>query len=442
MRLAALYLVTLALATVAWKDWFRSACGLLVMTALIKHPDYPAEMLGVPGLHPWNFLFAITVLAWLVSQGRKRSRPDLSPHLTVLLLLYLGVVLVGFLRAVSVPGPVTWSVGTMFTELLVNPLKFAVLGMLMFDGARTPRRMAEGLLSVVFVYLILGLLVIRWVPPHVALRAEDLQMFTLKRLGSEIGFYRTDLATMLAGGSWAAFAVATIFERRRWRWGMGAAGGTILLALLLTAGRGGYLAAACVGLVLSALRWRRYLVLGPLLIVLIVVLFPGVGERSLEGFQRDESLGGGIDAEALSAGRFDFWPYVWEKISEAPWVGYGRLGMQRSGLGARLEAEAGMFVPHPHNAYLEWLLDNGWVGMALVAPFYLAVLYHSLVLFRDSRHSFFVAAGGAAFALVFSQLVAGVSGRHWYPAEETAGMWCAIGLMMRVWVERSRQLRS
>jgi hypothetical protein len=66
------------------------------------------------------------------------------------------------------------------------------------------------------------------------------------------------------------------------------------------------------------------------------------------------------------------------------------------------------------------------------------VLGYALVLFTDSSHPMYVAAGAAAFALVFAQLVGGMTGRSWYPDAETLGMWCAIGLMMRVWVERAR----
>ena len=48
-----------------------------------------------------------------------------------------------------------------------------------------------------------------------------------------------------------------------------------------------------------------------------------------------------------------------EKIKEAPLFGYGRLAMRRTGLSAFLMEQLGESFPHPHNAYLEQLLDNG-----------------------------------------------------------------------------------
>jgi O-antigen ligase len=439
MRVLALYVVTLALAAAAWKDWFRAACGLLVLTAVARHPDFPTQILGVSGLQPWNVVFAVTLVAWLVGRRSEGLVWDMPLHMSLLLALYLGVILVGAGRAILSPAPIDWGTSTMVTELLVNPLKYALLGLLLFDGARSRERLNTGLIAVVLLYLILALLVIRWVPPDRALvGGAEFQALTMKRIRDEIGYYRTDLGVMLAGASWLAVSVAGAVGGKVARGALVAAGGAILLALALTAGRGGYLAWICVGLVLCALRWRRYLLVAPAAAVLIVLLLPGVAERGVEGLAGDETRGNEADLDALSAGRFGFWPFIWQKVQEAPWVGHGRLGLARSGLGSRMEGEGLGDVPHPHNAYLEWLLDNGWLGMALVAPFYLVLLHHSLALFLDSRHPAFVAVGGAAFALVFAQLIGGVSGRHWYPEEETVGMWCAVGLMLRVWVERSR----
>jgi hypothetical protein len=151
---------------------------------------------------------------------------------------------------------------------------------------------------------------------------------------------------------------------------------------------------------------------------------------------------GQIDEERLSSGRLKVWPYMVAKIRESPWVGFGRFGYQRSGLYALLRSEVDATFPHPHNAYLEWLLDNGWLGMAPMIVLYGLVLLLSLVLFTDSRQPLFVATGGLAFALVSAQLLGSVTGRSWYPSQETVAMWCAVGLMLRVWLERSRGLRT
>jgi hypothetical protein len=50
----------------------------------------------------------------------------------------------------------------------------------------------------------------------------------------------------------------------------------------------------------------------------------------------------------------------------------------------------------------------------------------------------FVAAGGACLALILALLVASVGSQTFYPREGAVGLWCVIGLMLRVKVERDR----
>lgn len=118
-------------------------------------------------------------------------------------------------------------------------------------------------------------------------------------------------------------------------------------------------------------------------------------------------------------------------------LGFGRLAMKRTGLSRMLWEEYREEFSHPHNAYLEMLLDNGGVGLLLVLPFYVAVLWHSISLFRDSRSPVFVSAGGVACALVLALLVASMGSQTFYPREGSVAMWCSIGLMLRTYVERS-----
>jgi hypothetical protein len=64
--------------------------------------------------------------------------------------------------------------------------------------------------------------------------------------------------------------------------------------------------------------------------------------------------------------------------------------------------------------------------------------FTSLRLFLDSRSPLFIAAGGVAFALIAAQLVAALGAQTFNPRQGTVGMWCAMMLMFRVWVERGR----
>ena len=56
IRLSLLYLVITGLAVYAWRDWFKALCGLILLMAVIQHPDMPKNLLGIQGLNPWNLL--------------------------------------------------------------------------------------------------------------------------------------------------------------------------------------------------------------------------------------------------------------------------------------------------------------------------------------------------------------------------------------------------
>jgi O-antigen ligase len=283
------------------------------------------------------------------------------------------------------------------------------------------------------------------------LSGDELAARSTKIISKEIGYHRVNLSVMLAGASWAILAARGLTGTFTARALVTVAAGAVVYAQALTGGRAGYGTWAVVGVLLSLLRWRRYLLAIPLVVGMIVTFVPAARDRMLQGFTEDtrdtsaylESQRGSPDPDApddytITAGRTLIWPYVVEKIGQAPFFGYGREAMQRTGLAAFLLEELGEVFPHPHNAYLQWLLDNGLVGFVLTMPFYVMVLVVSASLFRDSRSPVFVAGGGAALALVLALLIGAFGSQTFYPREGAVGMWAAIGLMLRAATERRR----
>ena len=135
IRITALYIFVAILLVYAWKDWFISLCGLILMTATIHHEDMPKVLFGIHGLDVWNVLFATVFLAWAVNRRREGLTWDMPRHISVFLLAYLAVILVGVSRAVLDRSyiehiPIRELIGA---ELL-NSVKYALPGMLIFDG--------------------------------------------------------------------------------------------------------------------------------------------------------------------------------------------------------------------------------------------------------------------------------------------------------------------
>ena len=441
IRLTLLTLFIAAIAIYAWRDWYVAACGLVLAVAVIQHPDFPKTIGGIQGLNLWNLAALSVVSAWAVKRGGEGLRWDIPRHVGILLCAYLGVVLVGWLRMMADPAYLFEDRGELFpamtraylvSEFLVNTLKWVIPGMLLFDGCRTRERFLLGLAAVLGAYVALGAQVIKWMPPSTVLEGDSLSARSLKILTKEVGFHRVNLSMMLGGASWAIFASATLPARRLHRVLIVLIGLAMVYAQALTGGRTGYGTWGVVGLVMCLARWRKSLLLMPIAIVVATVVVPGAFERISQGFE-----GPKVDEYAVTAGRNIAWPLVIDKIYDSPLVGYGRQAMIRTGLAGKLWDDQGEAFPHPHNAFLEMLLDNGVVGFLLVMPFYVVVLAHALSLFRDRRDPLFVAVGGTTCALVLALLVASMGSQTFYPREGAVPMWAAIALMLRAVVVRA-----
>ena len=65
------------------------------------------------------------------------------------------------------------------------------------------------------------------------------------------------------------------------------------------------------------------------------------------------------------------------------------------------------------------------------------MIIYSGKLFR-SDNRLYSAVGGLTLSLMLAQLFAGVGSQHFYPRESTLGMWTAMFLSLRVYVERTK----
>ena len=94
------------LAVYAFRDWYKSLCGLILLMAVIEHPDMPKSIMGVQGLNPWNLLLMIVVVAWFLQRQNEGLTWDMPRKLTILLVLYFSVVLTSFgrMRSATVDG--------------------------------------------------------------------------------------------------------------------------------------------------------------------------------------------------------------------------------------------------------------------------------------------------------------------------------------------------
>ena len=440
IRLTALYLMVAGLSIYAWKDWFKSLCGLILIMAIIHHEDMPSNMFGIQGFNVWNIMFLSILLAWASNRQRQGLIWDMPRHVSILLSLYLGVIVVGFLRAVVDRSHIEWyPLKDLISEELINTVKWVFPAVLLFDGCRTRKRVMAALICILVMYFVLSAQVVKRMPWESALggAGERIQRTRLKICGG-IGYSAPNLSTILAGASWGMFAALPLVRKRRHTLAILAAAGMIAFGQALTGGRAGYAAWGATGLMLCLLRWRKYLLLGPVLVILLPILLPGTVDRLLYGFGKTDAAGQEmVDDYEVTSGRTLIWPHVIDEIGESPVIGHGRLAMNRTGLSDKMMAEMGESFPHPHNMYLQTLLDNGVLGSIPILLFWGTLLFYSARLFR-SPNRLYAAVGGLSLALMLAQLFAGIGSQYFYPTESTLTVWAAMLLALRVHVEEGR----
>jgi O-antigen ligase len=442
IRLTVFWVAVSVIAVYTWKDWFRGLCGLILMVGILEMPDVPKSIFDIDGLNFFNVLLLNVAVAWIIARYKENLKSDLPQHLTILAVIYLAIVLIGFARLYVDRTNMIETRAGIIKEYFVNTLKWALPGVMLYDGCRTRQRTVLALLSVMGIYLFLGLMVIKVMPIRSALLSGiELQRLALKLLVSRVGLHRVTLSMMLAGASWAVLAMRGLTKDMRVKMLLVLGSIVVVYAQSLTAGRAGYISWAAIGLVLCLLRWRGYLFVAPVIVLLVVLLVPSVAERALEGITKSAySSQITVNDYDLTAGRIVIWPLVIDKIKHGMWIGFGRMAMWRTGIVAYASTVLSEDFGHPHNAYLEWLLDNGIAGFVPVMLFYVVVLFHAARLFCDRRDGIFMAAGGTCAALVLGLLGASIGSQSFYPIEGTVGMWCAIGIALRVSTNRSLAL--
>jgi len=438
-----LYAVIAALSVYAWRNWFVSLCGLIVLSAAMGHPDMPRTMFGIPGLNPWNVALALVALPWLTQRSQQGLRFDFPRPVKGLLVAYLLIVFVSYLRAVldldSFPSRLHHSGVERYTLLgvtfdyLINPVKYMIPGLMVFDGARTRQRVLIALCATLAMSVVYSWLVVRTIPLHSLEVNEKAQMRQRHRIGKRVGFHANSVAMACVAGCWGI--VATCRLRRRWTHyalvcGLAA---LVAVAIMMTRSRAGYVAFAGVGLVLGVLLWRKLLILLPALAAVICVAFPGVPERLAMGFGVQEVSGEQtVDMNTVTASRMTvIWPAAIAEIVKSPLIGYGRVGILRNRAYDTMLEYTPTPPTHPHNAYLELLMDTGIVGTALVLSFFGALLWISARLCRQKHDPLLQAIGAASLAAVLAIMIMGLSGASFFPRENGQMAWCLFGLASR-----------
>jgi len=454
MRIALLALVVLYICAYSFRNWYKSLCIFLPVIAFLERPDMPREIMGVPGLNAYNIMLFFILIGFVLRDKSKCETWTVPGNITKLLIVYVVVLSISFIRMMfDMNGFLYYSVymgeeiptyKSLVIEQLVNAWKFVIPGILLAYGANSEENINDAIKSIMLVSIFLALQIIIKILPDVV-AGGDLQDISMRKLNRDIGYHRGELAPFMAASAWFFMVLyAEKFIKYRFLLLLGFM--MCSLALVMTGGRGGLVAWAVCCIYFGLIKWRKLLIVIPISIVVFLLIMPQVENRFTEGFTEDsyeksaEDLAvntidsEGRDTYAITSGRVILWPAVIESIKQSIWFGYGEKAMVRLSIFPKLidqgllHKDAGF--GHPHNAYLQLLLDTGVVGTILILMFFLKLLILSTrqIINSTNREDQMLAGIYISFCLV--QFAHGITADSFYPKQGSVLMWCSIGLFM------------
>jgi O-antigen ligase len=429
-ELIGLYVAVSLVGAVAVLFDFRAGAVLLALMLPVSPSElFPRTLLGVSGLNPLNMLVVATVASYVISGRLRRAGPALPGPVLWLYLVPLAVAcVIGMPHVREIPAFFYDTGSIQFT----NERQYAIVTLVK-------------MIVVVTIGLMLGAAVARSEKPERFIVAIAISAWLVALV--QIGFVISEgvpLAAMATPGARSFYAPMGMHANTLGRLHLGALAlllfvwsdsreprmklfllvtlAVVGMALVLTFSRASIAAAGLVGALF--LMWKFNLRnLGLALIgLLLIAVVAG------EAIYSRATLGFGESADAVSAGRIDgIWLPLLPELSKSPILGNGLSSIMWS---FPMVNGAMLPVSHPHNAYLEALLDMGIVGLVLLLAYFAHVWRGFRKLGRDASLSPEMRAlFQGATALLIAFFVTGLAGGSLRPEADTACLWIAIGFM-------------
>lgn len=461
IRITLLTLLIAFLSVYAWKDWFRASCWLVLLMAVFQHPDMPKAAFGIAGLNHWNFLFLNVFCSWLANRKKENLSWEMPVHLNILLFFYGVFIFVGVFRYLNDHSGVEQYIDAIggaqqgnisaINEYLINCLKWIIPGLIIFDGCRDRKQYNYAVMALLFFFVFLGVQVIKAMKlGSLTIGGDLLQQKALKVISSNVGYHRVNISMMMSGAFWAIFCLKELVNRKCYCLLILPSCLIVFLSMGLTGGRTGYATWLILAMFFCLFKWKKYLLVAPLVFLVVIAFAPSTVERFTQGVTVAESEIGeqqvefesteSMDMRTITSGRIIAWPLVLDSIADAPFLGHGRESMVNLGITLQIMQRYGdgETFPHPHNAYLQWVQDNGFIGAIPVFLFFMLMITYAWKLFRDDSKSIYVVTGGMSLALILAFLIASSGSQTFYPREGAVALWVIIGLLIRTHIERKK----
>jgi O-antigen ligase len=407
---------------------------------------FPHEMFGIIGLNPLNLLLAGTFCSWLLHAfadgSMRRFLPPPLLWLYIVPILAAGAIGSRHVREIAPTLLVVYqgldfmNAASYLREMVLKPLLLVLFALLVAAAvarsARPEKFLAPAIASMVVVAA--------FVPVYVALSGlalNELAASDERGFLSPLGLHANDLGRLYAIAYALLLFTWSEASGARLRWVLLAAAGLTAVALVLTFSRGAFVALAVVNALY--VLWRRStrtIVAAAVVVVAGLLLAPAAVYERI-------AVGHGAGLDAVSAGRLNgLWLPLLPEVLRHPLFGNGISSILWSEAMRRGAGHQVLAVTHPHNAYLEALLDMGVIGTLLLCGYFVHVWRRLRGLAKDARlepmlRGFYQ---GAAAGLV-SMLISDFTDSSLAPRPEQAFLWLAIGMMYGEYTRRAAVTR-
>ena len=411
-------------------DFRLGALFLVALLPVSVTSFFPRTLLGIPGLNPINLLLAGALAAYVL-RGRLQSGARFVPR-PLLWLFIVPITAAGLLGTLHFDDIhpafferlavdfTTWQgyLGAVVLKPMLIVLAALVVAAAVARAPKTEPYVAALAIGVcILAFVMFGIIIATGIGiGELSLRRSRSFFTPFGTHANELGRIFVTAYALLLFTWWEAKHASS-------RLMLFAALGIICLAIVLTFSRNAWLGS----LLVSALfvMWKfnaKKLALGLGALAVAIAIAPQAVWRRLT-YRFDTG-----SADAVSAGRVEgIWQPLLPETLNSPIWGNGLDSIMWSDA---IWSEAMDFVGHPHNAYLEAVLDMGVVGLALLVAYYVHVwrgfrALGSNAYLTPATRGFFQ---GACAALV-AFAVAGISGGSLRPDTENIVLWVAIGIM-------------
>jgi O-antigen ligase len=413
---------------------FRNGTVLMIMIMPIANSYvFPHAMFGITGLNPLNMLIGATLVVYVMQTMGTKGRPPLFPRPLVWLFLVpmLAGAILGLRHVDEIP--YTFRVASQlaftnevgyFRDLFLKPLILVLFSVLVGAAAYRSENPEKFITPLVISVWVIALTILGYVAAS-GVELSDLSGEYSRQFLSPLGMHANDLGRLYAVGYALLLFIWDRSTNTLHKSFLFLSMGVVVAALLLTFSRGAFFGFIIVNLVyLVSRRHAKTMLLAAAAIPVALVMMPGAIWYRLQ-------MGFGHGANAISAGRVDdIWMPLLPEVMASPIWGQGLGSIMWSDA---MVSERIHFVAHPHNAYLQALMDMGFVGLALLLGFWIFCWRGFRKLSRDERvnvelRGFFE--GAAAGLLAF--LIAGMAGSSLLPVPAQAFLWLAVGMMFGI----------